>query len=290
MEFESVAEELYTLRPAEFIAARDAYAAQAQEAGDRNLTARIRRLRRPSLAAWAANLLVHRQPDEVHQLLEVGKQLREAHRTLDTEHLQQLGRQQHLVTASMARQAKELAREAGQNISDSVLWEVEATLHAAVADADAAGRLATGLLTRALTPPTDLPAAPAGSSKSGAEPPTRTPAHHAEHAPRRHRELAAARAAADESESAAQARSADLREAEATRQAAEAERDECRERVAALTAQLEEAQHRKSEAEDRLEEARARAYDATKAEHAARRRAQRERAEAERPARQEEHQ
>ncbi len=184
MEFESVAEELYTLRPAEFIAARDAYAAQAQEAGDRGLTARIRHLRRPSRAAWAANLLVHRQPDEVHQLLELGKQLREAHRTLDTEHLQQLGRQQHLVTASMARQAKELAREAGQNISDSVLWEVEATLHAAVADADAAGRLATGLLTRALTPPTDLPAAPAGSSKSGApEPPTRTPAHHAEARP-----------------------------------------------------------------------------------------------------------
>ncbi|WP_407547856.1 hypothetical protein QOM21_02570 [Streptomyces sp. Pv4-95] len=173
MEFESVAEELYTLHPAEFTAARDAYAARAREAGDRGLTARIRHLRRPSRAAWAANLLVHRQPDEVHGLLDLGKQLREAHQTLDTEQLRQLGRQQHLVTASMARQAQELAREAGQSISDSVLWEVEATLHAAVADADAASRLATGRLTKALThrPTSPRPPRSAGSPALHHHPP-----------------------------------------------------------------------------------------------------------------------
>ncbi|MFF3862653.1 hypothetical protein [Streptomyces sp. NPDC002209] len=54
MDVESVALELYGLRPSEFAAARDAYVAKAREAGDKQLAAAIGALRKPTLAAVTA--------------------------------------------------------------------------------------------------------------------------------------------------------------------------------------------------------------------------------------------
>ena len=60
------ARELYGLVPAEFTAARNALAQQAADGGDRELAARIRKLPKPPVAAWAVNALVRHRPDEVH--------------------------------------------------------------------------------------------------------------------------------------------------------------------------------------------------------------------------------
>jgi hypothetical protein len=62
VDLESTLDELYALRPQEFTAARDARAAEARRAGDRELADRIRALRRPTLSAWAGNLLVRGSP------------------------------------------------------------------------------------------------------------------------------------------------------------------------------------------------------------------------------------
>ncbi len=106
MDLEAVADELYGLRPQEFTAVRNQRAAAARKAGDRELAEQIKNLRRPTLAAWASNLLVREQPDEVQPLIELGEGLRNAHRALDGEQLRELSRQQHVLITAMSRQAR----------------------------------------------------------------------------------------------------------------------------------------------------------------------------------------
>ncbi|MEU6230470.1 hypothetical protein [Streptomyces sp. NPDC047042] len=151
MDLDAVADELYGLAPGDFTAVRDERAQAARAAGDRELAARIRRLRRPTLAAWASNLLVREQPDETERLLQLGEALRRAHQDLDGARLRELSAQQRLLTFALARQAGELAAQAGQSISDDVRQEVQDTLHAVLADSGAAEQLAEGRLTKPLS-------------------------------------------------------------------------------------------------------------------------------------------
>ncbi|MFF4214587.1 hypothetical protein ACFYZE_35720 [Streptomyces sp. NPDC001796] len=108
MDLDAVADELYALAQGDFTAASDERAKAARAAGDRELAEQIRRLRRPTLAAWASNLLVREQPDEVQRLLQLGEALRQAHKNLDGEQLRELSAQQHQVTFALVRQASQL--------------------------------------------------------------------------------------------------------------------------------------------------------------------------------------
>lgn len=148
MDVEEIAEELYGLKPGEFTAARDAYVAEARRAKDTVAAKAIAALRRPSLAAWAANQLARRQPDEAARFLELGETLREAHRTLDGEQLRAAGRRQHQLVGTLARTAAALAREAGQPVSDTVLHEIEQILHGVLAHLDVAELWSTGRLVK----------------------------------------------------------------------------------------------------------------------------------------------
>ncbi|MGA4956639.1 hypothetical protein [Streptomyces lavendulocolor] len=176
MDLESVTEELYGLRPDRFTAARNARAAEARKAGDRALAEAVRSLRRPTLAAWVSNLLVRERPAEARSLAALGDGLRRAHRELDGERLRELSRKQHAVVAALARQARQLAADAGQPVGDDVQHEVEATLHAVLADPAAAGEWASGRLVRPLSPPvgfgaalTEAPLPEGGRGASGRE-------------------------------------------------------------------------------------------------------------------------
>ncbi|AOT62552.1 hypothetical protein [Streptomyces rubrolavendulae] len=153
MDVESVADELYGLRPSEFTALRERRAAEARTAGDRALADRVKALRRPTAAAWASNLLVRARPDDARSLVALGEALRRAHRDLDGARLRELGRQQHVLVAALAREAQRLTAEAGERIRDSARGQVEATLHAALADPEAAGEWLAGRLSRALDAP-----------------------------------------------------------------------------------------------------------------------------------------
>lgn len=90
MDLDAVADELYGLRPEDFTAARAARVAAARTAGDRALAERIGKLRRPSLSAWASNLLVREQPEQIEPLLKLGEALRQAHQDLDGAQLRAL--------------------------------------------------------------------------------------------------------------------------------------------------------------------------------------------------------
>ncbi|MDN3260147.1 hypothetical protein QWJ26_10070 [Streptomyces sp. CSDS2] len=150
MDLDSVADELYGLRPEEFVAARDRRARDARESGERALAKEIGALLRPSLAAWAGDLLVRRRPEEVGPLLGLGEELRRAHRELDGARLRELARRQGEVIGALGRQARRLAEREGHPVGEGVQREVEETLHAVLADPEAARAWAAGRLVRPL--------------------------------------------------------------------------------------------------------------------------------------------
>lgn len=143
---DSVAAELYALDRDEFVRERDA---RARGAGDRDVAARIRKLRKPTVAASLVNRFVREHPDRVRELRELGDELRSAHRDLDGTRLRELSpRRRELVD--------ELSTMAAPDASESVTGEVRNTLDAAVADPPTAETVARGQLTSALRPGTGL--------------------------------------------------------------------------------------------------------------------------------------
>ncbi|MEV6385472.1 hypothetical protein AB0M31_39395 [Streptomyces sp. NPDC051773] len=154
---EAALDELYVTPPPAFVSRREGLATEAKAAGRVADARRIRAARRPSLAAWAANLLLRSRPEESRAFLDLGRALREAYGSLDAGGIKELSEQRRSVVAAMSRQTAELAVGAGHRLSDPVLREVESTLRAVLADQDAADRWATGRLQSALTPPADFP-------------------------------------------------------------------------------------------------------------------------------------
>ncbi|WP_201931175.1 hypothetical protein [Nocardioides donggukensis] len=143
------ADGLYGLDLPAFTPARDELA-KSLRAEDRPLSDAVKRLRKPSLAAWAVNLLVRREAEQVEQVLTVGAALREAQTNLDGDELRALTRQRRQLTAAVTTRARSLASEQGQRITPAVAEQVEGTLTAAMVDADAAAAVRTGLLVSAL--------------------------------------------------------------------------------------------------------------------------------------------
>ncbi|MGH4018310.1 MAG: hypothetical protein ACRDT0_03500 [Pseudonocardiaceae bacterium] len=150
MDLDIVTDELYALPRDEFIAARDERVREARSEGDRELAAEIGRLRKPSMAAWLANLLARQQPDEIHGLVELGDALRQAHSELDGETLRRLSGQRRELVAALAGKARQLGRSAGHRVSEGVSRELEDTFTAALGNPDAARLLAAGRLTSSL--------------------------------------------------------------------------------------------------------------------------------------------
>jgi hypothetical protein len=148
--FDEVADELYGLPPEEFTAARTAHEKQVRKDGDRELAARIHSLTKPSAAAWLANQLARKRRDELQPLLELGSGLREATERLAGDQLRQLSRQQHELVHALVQQARQLARTSGHAVSDGTANGLEDTLHAALADEQAAQQLLAGRLIEAL--------------------------------------------------------------------------------------------------------------------------------------------
>lgn len=143
-----IADQLYALPLGDFTPARDALVREHKS--DKDLAARIKALKKPSLAAWVVNLLVRRDAPQVEQVLEVGAALREAQTNLDGEELRALTRQRRQLTAAVTTQARGLAHEEGVRVTPAVADQVEATLTSAMVDPDAAAAVRSGLLVAAL--------------------------------------------------------------------------------------------------------------------------------------------
>jgi hypothetical protein len=144
---DDVARELYGLVPEEFTAARNERAKEAKDAGDAELAAVVRSLRKPTAGAWLLNQLVRHHGDEVQQVLDLGARLRAAQGTLGADELRALDRQRRQLTRAVAEQARDLGLEAGRRVTDATTADVEETLRSAMVDAAAGEALSTGLLT-----------------------------------------------------------------------------------------------------------------------------------------------
>ena len=75
------------------------------------IAAAIGKLRKPTSAAWVANLLARERSGEVHDLIELGAALSAAHASLDGATLQALSRQRHQVVHALVQQARALGRD-----------------------------------------------------------------------------------------------------------------------------------------------------------------------------------
>ncbi|MGN6781433.1 MAG: hypothetical protein ACTHJH_08025 [Marmoricola sp.] len=144
----AIADRLYALRPEEFTAARDA---AAKDTDDKGLAAGIRKLRRPALGAWAVNLLVRREGDQVEQALRIGASLRDAAHAMDADQLRELTRQRRQLTAALATTARSLAHDAGVRLAGATVDQVEGVLTAGMLDATAAEVVRTGQLVKPFT-------------------------------------------------------------------------------------------------------------------------------------------
>lgn len=265
-----IADELYALPLGEFTPRRDEL---AREHRGSELGASLKRLRKPTLAAWVVNLLVRREPDQVTQVLEVGAALREAQAGLDAAELRALTRQRRALTAAVTTRARRAAREEGHQVTGSVADQVEATLTAAMLDAGAAAAVRSGLLVTALAatgvdavdvaPAVALPDA-LGFAATGrpAEPPSRPELHvvpdpDAEAKARVAADEALAAARQEHAEAAASLTEAvaDVEQLEARSLQLQAEVDELRRRVAELESQQEDNDDELGDAEDVRSEA-----------------------------------
>ncbi len=145
----AIADELYGLDPADFTPARDARAKDLKKA-DPDLSKRVKALRKPSLAAWVVNVLVRHETEQVEQVLSVGAALREAQANMSGDSLRALTRQRRQLTAAVTTQARGVAAERGQKVTQTVADQVEATLTAAMVDEGCGRAVRSGMLVTAL--------------------------------------------------------------------------------------------------------------------------------------------
>ncbi|WP_307279397.1 hypothetical protein [Arthrobacter sp. W4I7] len=145
-----IANELYAKPLEDFIAARAAAAKEAA-GSDKELGAAVRGLPKPSVAAWAVNMLALHQPEVLAGLADLGGRMREAQASLDATALRELGRERRTVLAAAVDTARAVAQEQGRSISDAMATDVEETLRALTADAGAGAAVQSGRLLKTLS-------------------------------------------------------------------------------------------------------------------------------------------
>ncbi|MBD7917442.1 hypothetical protein H9657_04005 [Cellulomonas sp. Sa3CUA2] len=144
---DDVVDELYGGTLDDFVARRDAAVRAAKAAKDREVAGRIASLRKPTVAAWAVNVLVRDDPSLADALRDLGEGMRDAERTLDGPALRELGKQRRALVSGLVARARRLAADGGQKLSTAAAQEVEHTLTAALADPGVADAVAAGTLT-----------------------------------------------------------------------------------------------------------------------------------------------
>jgi len=147
-ELTAIADALYAGSPDDFTEARNR---AAKDVGDKDLATQVKKLKKPSVAAWAINLLVRRESEQIDSVLGLAGQLRAAAEALDGEELRALTRQRRQLTTALASSARSLARDAGVRLTGPVVDQVEGMLTAAMLDEVAAQVVRTGRVVTAFT-------------------------------------------------------------------------------------------------------------------------------------------
>jgi DNA repair exonuclease SbcCD ATPase subunit len=152
LDLASARRELYGVKPAEFVAVRSELAKRARAAGDKGLADEIQALRKPTLAAWLVNALAREEADDLGELLELGRDMREGMGGVDADGLRQLTRKRHQLVAGLVGLARELGAANGLRVADDAARAVQTTLEATLSDAESAEAVAEGCLSEPLQP------------------------------------------------------------------------------------------------------------------------------------------
>ena len=141
--------ELYAVSPTEFVAARDALARSLATEGSAD-AARVKRLRRPTLAVWLLNAVARERPDDVTRLFAAGDRLRQAQiRAVggDATEMRASGAALRDAVAHGLAAAREIAAGQDRGMGTTVLDQVERALRGvATADVVARAPLRQGVL------------------------------------------------------------------------------------------------------------------------------------------------
>jgi hypothetical protein len=152
-------DELFAVAPEEFVAARDALANELRSEGDGRGAADVKKLRRPTVAAWAVNQVARRHPRDVEELLSAGDDLREAQRRAMTgkgrTDVHEPTARRRAVVDRLAKLAAELLADAGRG-SGTHADEVTDTFLAASVEPAVAELVRRGRLDRERKPSSDL--------------------------------------------------------------------------------------------------------------------------------------
>ncbi|WP_229939691.1 hypothetical protein [Plantibacter cousiniae (nom. nud.)] len=147
----SAAVELLRVPLSGFVAERKRLAVAARDDGDNGLATAILALRKPSVAAWALNVLAAHRPDLLGELEQLGSALGDAQRSGDATALRTLGTERRSLIATLVTATVEAAAAEGASLSGAVIETVRQSLQAASADADIAAQVSSGRLTDAPT-------------------------------------------------------------------------------------------------------------------------------------------
>ena len=145
--------ELYRVPPEEFVAARDELARRLRDGGDRERAAEVKRLRRPSQAAWLVNATAAERPELLEELLAAGEELRAAQAAAlgsreGGERLREAAADERRLVAELVAVARGIAERGGRRAGAPVLDKVAATLQAAGVDDELRAELAEGRVAR----------------------------------------------------------------------------------------------------------------------------------------------
>ncbi len=146
MKLDDVAQELYALPPERFTEMRNTRAKEIAAAGDRELAGEVRRLPKPTVAAWLANMLVRTHAATVEQLVALGSEHRDAQGRGGREDMRRVAERRRELIRQLVGSASRSAVDAGHSMGSHVQRQLEETLEAAVADDESAAMLRTGRL------------------------------------------------------------------------------------------------------------------------------------------------
>ena len=166
-------ERLYLQPPERFTAERNALAKRLREEGDREAAEEVKKLRKPSLAAWLVNQLGLREPDDMGKLMDAGERMRVAEESMlagraDAEELRAAAAAVRETLEGLAARAREIAANDGRKLNQATLDRVAETLQAASTDPDVAESVRSGQLAK------ETKTATIGSGRGTIAPPSRS--------------------------------------------------------------------------------------------------------------------
>ena len=141
-------DDLYREPPEEFVSRRDALARELRAEGDRESAAAVKRLRRPSAAAWVINRISSEEPERTREFVRASESLAEVQRRVlegeaPGDELREAAADEREHAEAMVADARRLTTGHGGNVAN-VVDRVAETLRAVGGDAELRDRVLRG--------------------------------------------------------------------------------------------------------------------------------------------------